>query len=75
MPDGASSDGSHTLGSATETEKPLEVLDFNFLPIPKHLQYYASNPPTFNLALNILFGVGGTFGGSVPNLVLFELFC
>ncbi|EKM56194.1 uncharacterized protein PHACADRAFT_63801, partial [Phanerochaete carnosa HHB-10118-sp] len=35
--------------------------DFNFLPIPKHLQYYASHPPTFNLTLNVLFGVGGTF--------------
>jgi hypothetical protein len=44
-----------------DAERPLAKLDFNFIPIPKHLRYFASRPPTFNLALNILFGVGSTF--------------
>lgn len=66
VPDGSQSDSSHTLSlpasAEPDSEKPLKTLDFNFLPIPKHLRYHTSHPPTFSLTLNILFGVGGTFG-------------
>ena len=47
-----------------DAEQPLAKFDFKFIPIPKHLQYFASRPPTFTLALNVLFAVGSTFGMS-----------
>lgn len=57
----STSSGATTL-DIPELPKEIHKRDFGILPIPKSLRVSPTNPPHFNLLLNVLFGFGSTFG-------------
>lgn len=57
----STSSGATTL-DIPELPKEIHKRDFGILPIPKSLRVSPTNPPHFDLLLNVLFGLGSTFG-------------